>query len=411
VIRKLGFVGQRMLERAVGGDLSASVPIRSSVPLARRNIFSDKKRLARSAAGIGFAVLLILVQLGFKSAFLDSALEITRQLDGELFLISPNKFRWGRSDPFPHKRLEQALAVGGIASARPIYAEYRQGIWKGPQDRQSHTVQVLGFDPDQPVFLFPEVRAHLAELRQPDSVLFDRAGRHFLGTTEPGTVTELARRQVVVLGSFAMGPDFTIDGTVITADRTFFDLFPGRRGSGAGLGAVDVGVIKLAAPADLDRVQAALRAALPADVLVLNKDQMLARETYFQNAVSQVGPIFGMGVGIGFVVGMLISYQILFTDLSEQLPLFAMLKAIGYDNRYVLRVVLAQALIYAAIGFLPAFFASLLFYGVIGRIALLPMRMSLAIGSASLGLTLVMCLISGILAVRRVMSTDPAEVF
>lgn len=410
-MQDLAAIGRRVLEGTVGGDLSESAPIRSSVPLARRNIFADKKRLLRSAAGIGFAVLLILVQLGFKQAFLDSALEITRQLDGDLFLLSPKKFRWGRSDPFPHKRLEQALGVEGVASARPLYAEYRQGIWKSPQDQQSHTVQVLGFDPDQPVFLFPEVGAHLAALRQPDAVLFDRFGRRFLGTAETGAVTELARRHVTILGSFALGPDFTIDGTVITNDRTFFDLFPDRRGPGAAYGAVDVGVIKIDTGARLATVQAAVRGSLPADVLVLSKDQMLARETYFQNSVTQIGPIFGMGVGIGFVVGILISYQILFTDLSEQLPVFAMLKAIGYDNRYVLKVVLAQALLYALISFIPAFLLSLTFYAVIGKIALLPMRMSLFIGLASLGLTLVMCLASGLLAVRRVMSTDPAEVF
>jgi putative ABC transport system permease protein len=158
-------------------------------------------------------------------------------------------------------------------------------------------------------------------------------------------------------------------------------------------------------------VQAALRGALPADVLVLDKEQMLRREVGFQSTVSPVGPIFGLGVGIAFIVGILISYQILFTDLSEQLPLFAMLKAIGYDNRYVSQVVLKQALHYAGIGFVPAFVVSLGLYAVIAEIALIPMRMSLAIGFGSLALTVAKCLASGLLAVCRVMSADPAEVF
>jgi putative ABC transport system permease protein len=127
-VTRLAAFGRRMLERIVGGDLSLSAPIRSLVPLARRNLLADKKRLVRSAAGIGFAVLLILVQLGFKAVFLESALEITYRLDGDLFLISPHKFRWGRSDPFPHKRLEQALAIAGVATAWPLYAEYRTSI-------------------------------------------------------------------------------------------------------------------------------------------------------------------------------------------------------------------------------------------------------------------------------------------
>jgi putative ABC transport system permease protein len=399
------------LARLVGGDLSATPPIRSSVPLARRSFLADKKRLLRSAAGIGFAVLLILVQLGFKSAFLDSALEIMRELDGELFLISPHKFRWGRSDPFPRKRLEQALAVPGIASARPLYAEYRRSVWKGPQDQQSHFVQILAFDPDQPVLRMQDIAESLPLLRRPDTVLVDRRGRRFLGDPAPGLTTELARRRVEIVGTFSLGPDFTIDGTILTSDRTFFDLFPARDGPGAGLHAAEVGVLSLAQGADRARVQDALRRSLPADILVLDKQQLLAREIEFQSSVSPVGPIFALGVGIGFVVGILIAYQILFTDLSEQLPLFAMLKAIGYDNRYVLRIVLAQALFYAGIGFVPAFAASLGLYAIIADVALIPMRMSLGIALGSLALTLVMCLVSGLLAVRRVLSADPAEVF
>lgn len=404
-------IARRTLERVVGGDLSRSAPVRSSVPLARRAVLADGRALARSAAGIGFAVLLILVQLGFRSAFLDSALQIIRHLDGQLFLVSPNKFRWGRSDPFPRRRLEEALAVPGVASANPLYAEYRLSVWKDPQDRQSHAVQVLAFDPDRPVLAFPEVEAHLADLRRPDTVMVDSNGRRFLGEPCAGLWSELADRRVEIVGTFAMGPDFTIDGTILTSDRTFFDLFPDKNGPDTGLSAAEVGILKLAPGADRGRIQAELRRVLPDDVLVLDRDQMLDREIAFQSVVSPVGPIFGLGIGIGFVVGIVISYQILFTALSDQLPLFAMLKAIGYDNRYVLRVVLAQALFYACVGFVPAFLISLGLFSAIGEIALIPMRMSIGIAVLSLALTLLMCLVSGILAVRRVMSADPAEVF
>jgi putative ABC transport system permease protein len=410
-VTRLAAFGRRMLERIVGGDLSLSAPIRSLVPLARRNLLADKKRLVRSAAGIGFAVLLILVQLGFKAVFLESALEITYRLDGDLFLISPHKFRWGRSDPFPHKRLEQALAIAGVATAWPLYAEYRTSIWKGPQDHRSHSVQVLAFDPDKPVLLFPEVNAHLAELKHPDTVVADRNGRRFLGEPRAGLSTELAGRHVDIVGTFALGPDFTIDGTVVTSDRTFFDLFPAKNGPGAGLKTVEVGIIKLLPGADRSAVGAELRAALPDDVLVQTKDEMLQRETTYEQTVSPVGPIFGIGVVIGFAVGMLISYQILFTDLSEHLPLFAMLKAIGYDNRYILKVVMRQALFYAWVGYVPAFVAALGLYAVVAEIALIPLRMSWTNGLGSLAMTLGMCLASGLLAVRRVMSADPAEVF
>jgi putative ABC transport system permease protein len=127
--------------------------------------------------------------------------------------------------------------------------------------------------------------------------------------------------------------------------------------------------------------------------------------------VSSAGPIFAMGTIVGFVVGMLISYQVTYTDLSDQLPQYATLKAIGYRTGYLLRVVLAQAGFNALAGWIPAWLLSLLLYYVISRLASLPLHMSVRVALLSLGLTLSMCLISAALALRRVIRADPAEVF
>jgi len=111
------------------------------------------------------------------------------------------------------------------------------------------------------------------------------------------------------------------------------------------------------------------------------------------------------------VVGMLISYQVTYTDLADQLPQYATLKAIGYRTGYLLRVVLEQAAFNALAGWIPAFLVSILLYRIIGQVALLPMHMTVQIVLVSLGLTLGMCLISAAIAVGRVIRADPAEVF
>jgi putative ABC transport system permease protein len=138
---------------------------------------------------------------------------------------------------------------------------------------------------------------------------------------------------------------------------------------------------------------------------------MLALEAAFQNSVSPVGPIFLVGTIIGFVVGIMISYQILYTDLSDQMPQYATLKAMGYEGSYLTRVVLQQAGFYALVGFGPALALGIVIYHVIGEIALLPLHMTFSIALGTLALTLAMCVFSGILAVRRVLALDPAEVF
>ena len=155
----------------------------------------------------------------------------------------------------------------------------------------------------------------------------------------------------------------------------------------------------------------ALRSALPDQVRVLTKPQLVAFESDFQADLSSAGPIFWMGTVVGFVVGMLISYQIIYTDLSDQLPQYATLKGMGYENFYLVRVVIEQAALSALAGYVPAWLLCLVVYRVIGAVALLPLQMTLKLTLISLGLTLGMCLLSAILAIRRVIAADPAEVF
>ena len=130
-----------------------------TVPLAWRNLVADKRRLLRSTSGVSFAVLLMLIQLGFRSAFLDSALAVIQHIDGDIFITSATKFRFGRKDPFSYRQLYAARAVEGVKWVRPIYGEWLVSAWKTAQTHKIYNVQVLAFDPLQPVFLFPEVTA------------------------------------------------------------------------------------------------------------------------------------------------------------------------------------------------------------------------------------------------------------
>ena len=383
----------------------------TAVPLAWRNMLADKRRLLRSTSGIAFAALLMLLQLGFRGAFLDSALGVILNIDGDILLTSSTKFRFAGKDPFARRQLYAARAVEGVEWARPIYAEWTISIWKNPQTLKTYNAQVLAFDPDQPVLLFPEVREHLEQLRQPDTALSDRRARRSYGLAAAGTVTELSRRQIRVIGNFALGPDFNADGTLITSDRTFLKFFAPHRLAADELADVEFGVIKVRPDYPVENVQRALQQALPTSVAVRTRAEWLALETAFQNAVSPVGPIFMLGTAIGFIVGMMISYQILYTDLSDQLSQYATLKAMGYGNAYLVRVVLEQAIFYALVGFLPAWVLGVCLYYVLGEITLLPLDMTLGIAVATCVLTLAMCVFAGVLAVRRVLAADPADVF
>ncbi len=378
------------------------------VPLAWRNLLANKPRLLRSSGGIGFAVLLMLTQLGFERAFFNASLELIRLLDGDIFLQRASKYRFATRDPFPVRDLDAARVVAGVASAWPLYADWHDVFWQNPADGKRLLVRVLAVDPDHPVLRLPQLDANLKELADLDTVVVDRRSRRFLGMNPQPSEAELNGRKVRVIGSFELGPDFENDGTVVIGTRTFAELLPGP---GGGPADIELGVIKLRSGYDLTAVQQAIVSALPPGIAVMTKAQLLELERKFQADVSSAGPIFVMGTLVGFVVGMLISYQIIYTDVAEQLPQYATMKAMGYRTRYLVRVVLEQAVLSALAGWIPACMVAILLFRIVGAIALLPLHMTLELAFVSLLLTIGMCLISAVLAVRRVITADPAEVF
>ena len=392
-------------------DASRLLPRFRGVPLAWRNLFANKRRLLRSSAGIAFAALLMMVQLGFEQGFFDASLSAVRALDGDLFVFSAYKYRFGTRDPIEHGELDKVRTVAGIASAEPLYADWQEFFWTSPIDGKPYLVRVFAFDPGAPaVFSLSGIKDQQALLKNDDAVLVDRRARAFLGMDADAKETDLNGERVQIAGSFALGPDFMSDGTVVMNDRLFAKLLPGNRDSAANL-PIEAIVIKLRPGESASTVQSALRAALPDTSTVMTKAEAVDFERKFQEELSSAGPIFWLGAIVGFVVGMLISYQVIYTDLSDQLPQYATLKAIGYKTSYLVRSVLGQAALSGLAGYVPAWLLCIAAYRIIGAFALLPLHMTSRLTVLTLGLTLGMCLLAAALAVRRVIAADPAEIF
>ena len=83
----------------------------------------------------------------------------------------------------------------------------------------------------------------------------------------------------------------------------------------------------------------------------------------------------------------------------------------GYSGTYLTRVVLEEALWLGVLGFLPAFVACLFLYQQLAAMTELPLYLTLARAAIVFGLTCFMCVVAGMLAVRKVLESDPAEVF
>jgi putative ABC transport system permease protein len=381
------------------------------IPLALQILIDTPGRLAVSLAGILLAVVLMFSQAGFRNAMFDSQAELIHRLSGDLFILNKLKHIIYAPKPFASRRLYQAQAVPGVRAVYPLYIESTASVWKNAVDHSARPLRVLAFNPDDHVFDFPEVAAYSDILKMPDTVLFDEKARDYYGKPQAGTQTELAHRAVTVVGTFRLGTDFFTDGNVIMSDRNFEKFFPDWSSLAPHLATVQLGIVQLAPGADLATVQSALRGALPDDVVVLTKPELVEQEVHYWRDNTAIGYIFSLGMVVGFAVGIIICYQILYTNVNNYLPQFGTLKAMGFTNRYLVGVVLQQAVFLAVLGFLPALLASqVLFWIVSGLTGLLMFLTPIRI-AVILVVTVAMCLISGTIAVRRILTADPAEVF
>jgi putative ABC transport system permease protein len=170
-------------------------------------------------------------------------------------------------------------------------------------------------------------------------------------------------------------------------------------------------LIQLKPGADVQRVKAELDRVLPDDVKVLTTEEWaLIEQTYWANGTG-IGFIFTLGVLMGFIVGIIIVYQILYSDVTDHLAEYATLKAMGYTDNYLLMMLGQEALILACFGFLPSLILATGLYQLTYAATLLPIAMKVERAVTVFVLTIIMCGVSGTVAMRKLRSADPADIF
>ncbi|GAB4461564.1 MAG: ABC transporter permease DevC [Elainellaceae cyanobacterium] len=377
-------------------------------PLALLNLTAEKTRFVVAIAGVAFAVILVFMNLGFLGSLAETAAVIYSRINADIFLISPQALEITSTKPFPIERIYQAAGVPGVRRVMPLYVGYLQ--WRNVETRQSRAMFVYGINPNDPVFTMPEMQTpeNQAALRRFDTVLIDTLSRPEYGPQTVGTVTEADGRKATIGGQFTLGGGFAADGTLIMSDQNFrryFDPFPLNR--------INLGLIQVDEGVDPLQVCDRLREILPKDVIVFTQQQIIERDRDYWIGATSTGFIFGMGVAVSCIVGTVIVYQILYTEISDHLKQYATLKAMGYSNRFLFITVIQESVILAVLGYIPGFIISLMLYALTVRATAggLPVRMDLQRAVFVLSLTVIMCTLSGLVSVNKAITTDPADVF
>ena len=379
-------------------------------PLGWAQLSHQKIRMIVAVSGIAFADILIFMQLGFYTSLFGGITRIHEHLNGDIYLVSARAKTLIDGQNFSHRHLYQADAVEGIASASPFY--YANAGWINPWEKKVTSVAILAFDPARPVLDLPEVNQQLSQIKLPDKVLVDRLARPDLGpiaetlTQGKPVTTEMSERRISVGGMFTLGSTLWVEGYLITSDWNYLRLY-----GADSIDNVTVGVLQVDSGAEVEKVKQMLKARLPGDVAVMTHQEFMAAEKEFWEQNHPAGTIFNFGVVMGFIVGVVIVYQVLFADVNDHLAEYATLKAMGYPNKSLLVVVFQEAIILAVLGFIPGFGVSIGMYSLLETLTKMPLAMQSAVALRVFFLTLIMCSASGAIAIRKLQSADPAEVF
>jgi putative ABC transport system permease protein len=403
--------------------------------LAWAQLSHQTVRLTVAMTGVCFANILMFSQLGLRTVLFDGITQIHEKLTGDLFLISAYSPTLGERT-FPKIFLYQAQAVDGVGTVFPLYIGASD--WINPEDLKTASptaslteskpatrqaaetpepeispeeVKVLAFNPTQPVLNMPEIEPYLGRLSTANSLLFDRLSQPDLGpisqllSQSTEVVTIMDNQRVRILDTFALGSNLFIQGHVIMSDLNYARI----KGNGV-LDQVSVGVITLEPGADPLAIQANLQAKLPAKIKVLTRQELIQKEKDYWSA-DPSGIVLTFGAVMGFIVGVIVVYQILYSDVTDHLPEYATLKAIGYSDRSLLIIVLQEAVILAVLGFMPGYAASVGVYHLLSQLTRIPLVMRPDVVVQVFVLTVFMCKLAGVIAMQKLRTADPADVF
>ena len=387
-------------------------------PVAWLQLSYQKIRLLVAILGVAFSIILIFTQLGLRAMLFDGVNLLPENLNGDLYLVSTYADNI-RESSFPSIYLYQTDAVEGVADAKPLYVGF--GRWVDPKllessaqekgNIKSSSMQLIAFNPNKPVFTIPEINQQLNLLSVPGGILYDRLAKSETGNipqlfAQKGEVySVLDNRRVTVMGLFSLGSTFYYDGVAVMSDWNYGQI----QGTDE-LNEVSVGVISLEPGANIEKVAQRIQQNLNKDIKVLTKEELVKAERDDVATWSE-GKVLNFGAMIGFIVGIIVVYQVIYTDVSEHLPEYATLKAMGYKDRDLSLVVLQESLILAIMGFIPGYLASYGVYYLMTNFVELPVSMNLSIALQVFALNLIMCTISGAIAIRKLRTADPADIF
>ncbi len=388
----------RLLERLFG-----------RLPIGWLQLMHRRTRFIAALAGVAFANVLVFVQVSLMNSMSLATLRPYDFFQADIMISAQDANSLSEGGNVARQWMFQAMQDPEVTAGMGLMMA--NVSW--PRVQKTLALTTFGVDPEQRGFLAPGIAEKVGLLQIRDTALLDRLSRGLprdeAAAIRPQSPTrfEVSGKTLTISDTFAGGGGFGGDGFMIVSDQTFLDLFHARSSA-----APDHILLQVAPGADPDRVAARLRKIITDKaVRIRSYAAAKAEDLVYQQTRRPTGIIFGFGVLIGVLVGIVIVYQVLSADVADHLSEYATFKAMGYPRRFFLGVVFEEALILAFLGFFPGAIIGTAILTLMRKATTLPLTMTPGMAATVFLATLVTCVVSGAIATRRLSSADPADLF
>jgi putative ABC transport system permease protein len=371
--------------------------------LARKLLLHDRLRFAVAIAGVSVSVMLVLVQVGLYYGFMDTASSVIDASHADLWVGKRGNESFEFATPFDERTFYKVASIPGVARAERVLMSFAQFKLADGGDLG---VQVVGVEttPGSPLLApWNIVDGDPRRLSEPGAIVLDRSEYGKLKIDRVGHLTEIAgvRAEVVALTTGIRS--FTTSPIIFTDLKTARSYIPQL-----GDDAVTYVLVKVAPGIDPEVVRTRID-ALP-HLAAYTTAHMSERTRTYWSSRTGVGAGFFTTAVLGVIVGFVVVGQILYSGTLQYIREYGTLKAMGARNSMVVQVILYQAMISAALGFVVggalAVGMRAAMHGANLTVALFP---SLYVATAII--TALMCALASLLSIVKVLRLDPASVF
>ncbi len=408
------------------------------VSIARKHLLEDIPRFLVAQAGIMFAVSLVTIQTGIFNGFTRSTTQLMTNSSADIWVASENLVHLELTLPIPLTNLSLSRQVQGVERAEALIV--KTGIWRS--NNQISLARLVGFDPDGQLFVPQNItQGNISAIKEPYTAIVDESNLKSLNISQVGDRAELSTLLVKLVGltqgnrSITSNPyiftslenanayansgqttnlscQLPSDSDELKCTNTYIKPDPNasapKRLSSADT--ITFVLIRAKYGENLSTLKQKLDAALP-DTRAYTYAELMKKTQVFWQQRTGIGFILGLGAAVGVIVGGIIVGQILYSSVSDRLKEFGTLKAMGASDFTIYGIILEQALWMAILGYVPSM---ALCWGIAawtlasqGILILITPTVAISV----LGITVVMCVGSGVFAIQKVMHLDPASVF